>query len=133
MIRVVSRYSAAGKKNVWGSVPSIVELQSEAGAIGAVHGALQAAGIEVASVTDVSPVVSPVVGAVVQAEEKGNPLGEVLRIQASMLRMRRSVMAEEAAAKAAVMLIGPLMLIFGAIMLCLMGPFVISTAQSGMF
>jgi tight adherence protein C len=73
------------------------------------------------------------VGAVVQAEEKGNPLGEVLRIQASMLRMRRSVMAEEAAAKAAVMLIGPLMLIFGAIMLCLMGPFVISTAQSGMF
>lgn len=73
------------------------------------------------------------VGAVVQAEEKGNPLGEVLRIQANMLRMRRSVMAEEAAAKAAVMLIGPLMLIFGAIMLCLMGPFVISTAQSGMF
>ncbi|GAB4200398.1 MAG: type II secretion system F family protein [Sandaracinaceae bacterium] len=73
------------------------------------------------------------VGAVVQAEEKGNPLGEVLRIQAGMLRMRRSVMAEEAAAKAAVMLIGPLMLIFGAIMLCLMGPFVISTAQSGMF
>ncbi len=35
-------YSAAGKKNIWGSVPSIVELQSEAGAIGAVHGALQA-------------------------------------------------------------------------------------------
>lgn len=65
------------------------------------------------------------VSAVVQSEEKGNPLAEVLRIQATMLRMRRSVMAEEAAARAAVMMIGPLMLIFGAIILCLMGPFII--------
>jgi len=71
------------------------------------------------------------VGAVVQAEEKGNPLGEVLRIQAQMLRMRRSVMAEEAAAKAAVKLIGPLMLIFLALMLVLMGPFAINITQSG--
>jgi tight adherence protein C len=71
------------------------------------------------------------VGAVVQAEEKGNPLGEVLRIQAQMLRMRRSVMAEEAAAKAAVKLIGPLMLIFIALMLVLMGPFAINIMNSG--
>ena len=71
------------------------------------------------------------VGAVVQAEEKGNPLGEVLRIQAQMLRMRRSVMAEEAAAKAAVKLIGPLMLIFLALMIVLMGPFGINITQSG--
>lgn len=33
-------YSAAGKKNIWGTVPSVVEMQSEAGAAGAVHGAL---------------------------------------------------------------------------------------------
>lgn len=65
------------------------------------------------------------VSSVVQAEEKGNPLAEVLRIQATMLRMRRSVMAEEAAARAAVMLLMPLMLIFGAIILILMGPFII--------
>jgi len=37
------------------------------------------------------------VGTVIQSEEKGNPLAEVLRIQARMLRMRRSVRAEEAA------------------------------------
>jgi pyruvate-ferredoxin/flavodoxin oxidoreductase len=35
-------YSAAGKKNIWGVVPTVVEMQSEAGAAGAVHGALQA-------------------------------------------------------------------------------------------
>jgi pyruvate-ferredoxin/flavodoxin oxidoreductase len=32
--------SAEGKKNIWGSVPTVVEMQSEAGAAGAVHGAL---------------------------------------------------------------------------------------------
>ncbi|MFH1411938.1 MAG: pyruvate:ferredoxin (flavodoxin) oxidoreductase [Candidatus Omnitrophota bacterium] len=32
--------SAMGVKNIWGTVPSVVEMQSEAGAAGAVHGAL---------------------------------------------------------------------------------------------
>ncbi len=35
------QWSAAGSKNVWGSVPTVVEMQSEGGAAGAVHGALQ--------------------------------------------------------------------------------------------
>jgi len=35
-------WSAQGKKNVWGIVPDVVEMQSEGGAAGAVHGALQA-------------------------------------------------------------------------------------------
>jgi pyruvate-ferredoxin/flavodoxin oxidoreductase len=34
-------WSAAGGRNLWGQVPEIVEMQSEAGAAGAVHGALQ--------------------------------------------------------------------------------------------
>src|SRR5512133_124885 len=34
--------SARGEKNIWGSVPLVTEMQSEAGAAGAVHGALQA-------------------------------------------------------------------------------------------
>ncbi|HTG82946.1 MAG TPA: pyruvate:ferredoxin (flavodoxin) oxidoreductase, partial [Geobacteraceae bacterium] len=34
--------SAAGEKNIWGTIPSVVEMQSEGGASGAVHGALQA-------------------------------------------------------------------------------------------
>ncbi len=32
--------SAAKEKNIWGTVPTVVEMQSEAGAAGAVHGAL---------------------------------------------------------------------------------------------
>jgi len=32
--------SAAGVKNLWGTVPTVVEMQSEGGAAGAVHGAL---------------------------------------------------------------------------------------------
>jgi tight adherence protein C len=71
------------------------------------------------------------VGAVVQAEEKGNPLAQVLRIQAGMLRMRRSIMAEENAARAAVMMMGPLMLIFCAIIIILLGPFIVNSMGKG--
>ena len=35
-------WSAQGKKNIWGTIPLVVEMQSEGGAAGAVHGALQA-------------------------------------------------------------------------------------------
>jgi pyruvate-ferredoxin/flavodoxin oxidoreductase len=35
-------WSAKGMKNIWGTVPQVSELQSEGGASGAVHGALQA-------------------------------------------------------------------------------------------
>jgi pyruvate-ferredoxin/flavodoxin oxidoreductase len=35
-------WSANGRKNIWGQVPEVIEMQSEGGASGAVHGALQA-------------------------------------------------------------------------------------------
>ncbi|HEX8985389.1 MAG TPA: pyruvate:ferredoxin (flavodoxin) oxidoreductase, partial [Bryobacteraceae bacterium] len=35
-------WSAKGKPNIWGAVPSVVEMQSEGGAAGALHGSLQA-------------------------------------------------------------------------------------------
>ena len=35
-------WMAQGVKNLWGTVPSVMEMQSEGGAAGAVHGALQA-------------------------------------------------------------------------------------------
>jgi pyruvate-ferredoxin/flavodoxin oxidoreductase len=35
-------WSSEGRKNVWGSVPRVIEMQSEGGAAGAVHGAVQA-------------------------------------------------------------------------------------------
>jgi pyruvate-ferredoxin/flavodoxin oxidoreductase len=36
------QWSAEGKANIWGSIPLVVEMQSEGGAAGAVHGSLQA-------------------------------------------------------------------------------------------
>jgi pyruvate-ferredoxin/flavodoxin oxidoreductase len=38
----VDVFSSKGQKNIWGNVPRIVEMQSEGGASGAVHGSLQA-------------------------------------------------------------------------------------------
>ncbi len=38
----VDIFSAQGEKNIWGNIPRIVEMQSEGGASGAVHGSLQA-------------------------------------------------------------------------------------------
>src|SRR5262245_2919973 len=42
MGELADEWSARGRKNVWGTVPAVVEMQSEAGAAGTVHGALQA-------------------------------------------------------------------------------------------
>src|SRR5512139_3438030 len=36
------QWMAEGKKNIWGTIPLVQEMQSEGGAAGAVHGALQA-------------------------------------------------------------------------------------------
>lgn len=35
-------FSSKGQKNIWGTIPNVTEMQSEGGASGAVHGALQA-------------------------------------------------------------------------------------------
>ncbi len=34
-------WAAAGRPNLWGAIPDVIEMQSEAGAAGALHGALQ--------------------------------------------------------------------------------------------
>ncbi|MFT3902046.1 MAG: pyruvate:ferredoxin (flavodoxin) oxidoreductase [Niabella sp.] len=42
MAELADEWSAAGQKNIWDNVPDVVEMQSEGGAAGTVHGALQA-------------------------------------------------------------------------------------------
>jgi len=39
------QWASEGKKNLWGTIPAIVEMQSEGGAVGAVHGMLQTGSI----------------------------------------------------------------------------------------
>lgn len=71
-------------------------------------------------------VVNEFVGSLIQAEQRGNPVADVLQIQAGVARMRRSVRTEEAASKAAVKMVAPLFLLFGCIMLLVMGPMILS-------
>ncbi|HEU4493182.1 MAG TPA: hypothetical protein VFR69_03280, partial [Rubrobacteraceae bacterium] len=42
MAELADQWSSEGRANIWGNVPEVVEMQSEAGAAGTVHGALQA-------------------------------------------------------------------------------------------
>jgi pyruvate-ferredoxin/flavodoxin oxidoreductase len=41
MAELADEWSAKGKRNIFGTVPAVVEMQSEGGAAGALHGALQ--------------------------------------------------------------------------------------------
>jgi pyruvate-ferredoxin/flavodoxin oxidoreductase len=41
MAELADEWSSQGRRNIWGAVPSVVEMQSEGGAAGALHGALQ--------------------------------------------------------------------------------------------
>jgi len=42
MGELADQWASEGKKNIWGIVPEVTEMQSEGGAAGAVHGAIQA-------------------------------------------------------------------------------------------
>src|ERR1700748_3639162 len=42
MAEVCDEWSSHGRQNLWGAIPELAQMQSEAGAAGAVHGALQA-------------------------------------------------------------------------------------------
>ena len=70
--------------------------------------------------------------AIVQAEQKGSPLGPVLSIQAQTQRLRRSIAAEQIASDAALMLMGPMTLIFLCVIVLLLGPVVVRLMTGGL-
>ena len=41
MAELADEWASKGIKNIWGNIPDVIEMQSEGGAAGAVHGALQ--------------------------------------------------------------------------------------------
>src|SRR4051812_50053534 len=45
MAEWADQWRAEGKRNIWGALPIVEELQSEGGAAGALHGALQAGAV----------------------------------------------------------------------------------------
>jgi len=70
---------------------------------------------------------------VVQAEELGTPLHKVLHDQASLLRLQRTVHAENAAAVASVRILVPCLLIVIAVILCIFGPAIVRGMKGGLF
>ena len=76
--------------------------------------------------------VRELVNSIVQSEARGTPLARVLTIQARTLRLRRSASAEEAASGAALMLVGPMTLIFACVIVLLMGPVILRVMGGGL-
>jgi tight adherence protein C len=76
--------------------------------------------------------VSDFVYAVVQAEAKGNPLRETLRVQASVLRTRRSMRAEELAAKAQTKMVLPMAMLLMCVLLLVAGPMMLNVVKGGL-
>jgi tight adherence protein C len=70
------------------------------------------------------------VGALIQADLRGNPVAEALRIQAEVARRKRTVNAEEAAARAGVAMMGPLVLVFLSILILIVAPIIMRIQQS---
>jgi len=74
-----------------------------------------------------------IVASVIQAEELGTPLGEVLHSQASLLRLQRSVRAENAAAVASVRILLPGLLILMGVVLAVFAPAIMRMVREGLF
>ena len=71
------------------------------------------------------------VGAVVQADQLGVSIGNVLRVQSDQMRLKRRQRAEEKAMKAPIKMLIPLLLfIFPTIFIVLLGPAVIQVIQA---
>lgn len=61
------------------------------------------------------------VGSILQSEKRGSPLAKVLEVQVGTIRNKRTQKVEKAASEAAVKMLGPLMLIFGAVLVIIIG------------
>jgi tight adherence protein C len=80
---------------------------------------------DVANRADAQPV-SNFIGAIVQAEQLGVPIAKVLQIQSNQLRIERRQRAEEAAAKAPVKMLFPMVgCIFPTIFIVILGPAIV--------
>ena len=80
---------------------------------------------------DAQPV-SNFIGAIVQAEQLGVPIAKVLQIQSNQLRIERRQRAEEAAAKAPVKMLFPMVgCIFPTIFIVILGPAIVTVMGGG--
>lgn len=79
------------------------------------------------------PALQSIVASVIQAEALGTPLGHVLHEQSTLLRLHRTVRAENLAASASVRILMPCLLLLMAIILLIFGPAIVRTVRGGLF
>jgi tight adherence protein C len=77
--------------------------------------------------------VTSLVGAIIQGEEHGSPLVQVLRGQADFLRVKRTQRAETIAGEAGVQMLFPAMLIMMATVIVILAPFAMEFVSGGFF
>ena len=92
MGELADAWSAAGRPNLWGIVPEVIEMQSEAGAAGALHGAVMRGALG----HDVHRVAGPAADAAEHVQDRrravarGDPRRRPNRRDACALDLRRS-------------------------------------------
>jgi tight adherence protein C len=79
------------------------------------------------------PALASLVSAIIQADQTGMGIGQVLRAQSAYLRSQRKQRAEEAAMKAPLKMLFPLILfIFPSLFVVILGPAVLSLMNGGL-
>ena len=71
------------------------------------------------------------VGSILQSEKRGTPLATVLEVQIGTIRNKRTQKIEKAASEAAVKILGPLMFIFAAVLVIVIGSMVLKMRAEG--
>jgi tight adherence protein C len=75
--------------------------------------------------------VGGVIGSIIQGEHLGTPLAQVFRMQADVLRVKRTQRAETIAAEAGVQMLLPGILVMAAAVLVILGPFALNYFSFG--
>ena len=76
--------------------------------------------------------ITSIIGAILQGEYLGTPLGKIFRTQADVLRLKRTQRAEVVAGEAGVNMLLPGILIMVATVLIIIGPFMLNYLRFGM-
>lgn len=77
--------------------------------------------------------ITSIVGSIIQGETLGTPLARVFRTQADVLRIKRTQRAETLAGEAGVKMLLPAVLVMGATVIVILGPFVLSFIHAPFF
>jgi tight adherence protein C len=72
-----------------------------------------------------------VIGSILQGEQLGTPLAQIFRMQADVLRVKRSQRAETVAGEAGVQMLLPAVLVMAAAVIVILGPFVLNYLAFG--